>query len=303
MPLLRVEAEKLSNNTLLQGVVEEIIDRDFMFAMLPFAKVNSKAYVYNREKTLAGADFIAVNDTINESASTFDEIVAKLTILAGDVDVDKFLIETMGDTNDQIATQLQAKAKGIGRQFQAQVANGTAGANAFDGLPNLVSAAQTIHAAGTSGAAPASVTMELLDQLRDMVKLGADAFVMRSGTWRAVRAALRALGGTDPGHIMLKEFGMSMPAFDGTPVLINDFLAGDEDAGDGGNNTCSIYAVRFNEVDGLHGIYGGESAGLRLETVGTVQNKDAFRFRMKWYASLVLKSTQALARLRGVANI
>ncbi|MDR8305885.1 phage major capsid protein, partial [Acinetobacter baumannii] len=56
MPLLREEAEKLSNNQLVQGVVEEIIDRDDLFAILPFTQVNGKAYVYNREKTLGGAN-------------------------------------------------------------------------------------------------------------------------------------------------------------------------------------------------------------------------------------------------------
>ncbi len=38
MPLLREEAEKLSNNQLVQGVVEEIIDRDDLFAILPLHK-------------------------------------------------------------------------------------------------------------------------------------------------------------------------------------------------------------------------------------------------------------------------
>ncbi|HBQ8741812.1 TPA: phage major capsid protein, partial [Klebsiella pneumoniae] len=52
MPLLREEAEKLSNNELEQGVIETIIDRDDLFAVLPFMKINSKAYLYNREKTL-----------------------------------------------------------------------------------------------------------------------------------------------------------------------------------------------------------------------------------------------------------
>ncbi len=35
MPLLREEAEKLSNNELEQGVIETIIDRDDLFAVLP----------------------------------------------------------------------------------------------------------------------------------------------------------------------------------------------------------------------------------------------------------------------------
>ena len=298
MPLLRVEAEKLSNNTLLQGIVEEIIDRDAMFAMLPFAAVNSKALVYNRENTLAGADWLDPNDTITEEASTFTEVTAKLRILAGDVDVDKFLIETMGDTNDQVVTQIQAKAKGVGRKFHAQVAAGAAGAKAFDGIPNLVDPSMTFAVATNGGA----VTLELLDQLLDMVKNGADALVMRSGTWRAIRVLLRAMGGNTAQMIEIANFGHPVPAFDGIPVIINDFLAGDETQGTN-DATCSIYAVRFNEADGLHGIYGGASAGMRLENIGTVQNKDAYRFRIKWYASLVLKSTQSLARLKGVTNI
>ncbi|MDX5412915.1 MAG: hypothetical protein LPK02_07690 [Rhodobacterales bacterium] len=282
-------------------MVEEIIDRDAMFAMLPFQRVNSKALVYNRENTLAGADWLNPNETINEEASTFTEVTAKLRILAGDVDVDKFLIETMGDTNDQVVTQIQAKAKGVGRIFHAQVANGDATANprAFDGLPNLVDPSMTF-AAGVNGGA---VTLEMLDQLKDMVKLGADALVMRAGTWRAVRTLLRAMGGNTAMHVEIENFGVPVPAFDGLPVIVNDFLAGDEDQGTSVGNTCSIYAARFNEADGLHGIYGGDSAGMRVENIGTVQNKDSYRFRMKWYAGLVLKSTQSLARLRGVTNI
>lgn len=254
MPLLRAEAEKLSNNTLLQGIVEEIIDRDAMFAMLPFEQVNSKALVYNRENTLAGADWLDPNDTINESASTFTEVTAKLRILAGDVDIDKFLIETMGDTNNQVVTQLQAKAKGVARMFHAQVANGDSAANAkaFDGLPKLVDPSMTF-AVDTNGG---PITLELLDQLKDMVTLGADALVMRSGTWRAIRVLLRAMGGNTAQHIEIENFGVSVPAFDGLPVVINDFLAGDETQGTA-TETCSIYAARFNEADGLHGIFGG----------------------------------------------
>jgi hypothetical protein len=70
-----------------------------------------------------------------------------------------------------------------------------------------------------------------------------------------------------------------------------------------GTNLCSVYAVRLNEADGLHGLYGGSDAGLRIEDIGTVQNKDADRIRVKWYCGLALKSTQSLARLAGVSNV
>ena len=45
MPLLKVEAAKLSNNDLQAGVIEELIFKDQMFAMLPFEGTKGKAYV------------------------------------------------------------------------------------------------------------------------------------------------------------------------------------------------------------------------------------------------------------------
>jgi hypothetical protein len=70
--------------------------------------------------------------------------------------------------------------------------------------------------------------------------------------------------------------------------------------GTSGAVCSSIYALRLNEADGFHGLYGGDAAGLRIEDVGTVQNKDATRTRLKWYCGAALKSTRSLARLKGI---
>lgn len=299
MPLLREEAEKLSNNTLEAGVIEEIIDRDDLFAILPFMKVSSKAYLYNRENTLATADFLDPNEEIKENASTFTEHVAKLRILAGDVDIDKFLDATMGDTNDQMAIQIAKKAKGVARQFHQTLATGdvTKIAKSFDGIHKLVTDEQTITAGDNGGA----LTLALLDELCDLIPLGADVLVMRRGTIRAFRALLRATYGTDAVMQQLENFGRPMLTHNGIPIIMNEFLAADEVQGTEAK-TCSVYAVRLNEADGLHGIYGGESAGIVVENIGTVQNKDATRIRLKWYVGLALKSTRSLARLKGVVN-
>jgi hypothetical protein len=40
-----------------------------------------------------------------------------------------------------------------------------------------------------------------------------------------------------------------------------------------------------------------------VEPIGTVQNKDAFRWRVKWYAGLALKSTRSASRLVGITNV
>lgn len=301
MALLRTEAEKLSNNQLVSGIIEEIIDRDEMFALLPFTKVNGKAYVYNRENALPTVSFLDPNDAVTESAATFSEVTAKLRIIAGDVDVDKFLAATMGDTNPQKAIQIAAKAKAMARTFKDKLVNGDSAGDPkeFDGLKKLVVAGQTL-AAGTNGAA---ITLSMLDDLVDKVPNGPDVLIMRSGTVRAYLALLRATGGTHAAMIEIPNFGVPVLAHNGVPIVRNDFLPSDEVKGTSGAVCTSIYAARFNEVDGFHGIYGGDSAGFVVEDIGTVQNKDATRTRVKWYVGTALKSTKSVARLEGVTNV
>lgn len=300
MPLLRAEAEKLSQNQVVAGVIEEIIDRDELFAVLPFVGINGKAYVYDRENSLPTAAFLDPNDTIGEDAATFTEVVSKLRILAGDVDVDKFLQETMSDTNDQRSIQIAAKAKAVGRMFKQTLATGDSGANAkaFDGIKVLTPVGQTINAAANG----AALTLSMLDELADKVPNGADAYVMRPGTIRAYRALLYATGGITPQMVEIPNFGVPVLGHNGLPILRNDFLPGNETLGSG-TNLCSIYAVRLNEIDGMHGLWGGAQAGIRVEDIGTVQNKDADRIRVKWYCGLALKSSKSIARLQGITNI
>ena len=309
MPLLSAQAQLLSNNDLVAGIIEEIIYRDDLFAILPFMGVNGKAYVYNQENTLATADWLNPNDSVNESSSTFNEIVTTLKILAGDVDVDKFLQTTMSDTNDQMAIQIAKKAKGVALKFHQQLASGVAAtSNGFDGLPTLAANAQAyaatvggqqVDVAGVNGGA---LTLSMMDELCDMVPNGADVIVMRRGTIRAFRALLRATYGTDAVMQQLENFGRPMLTHNGIPVIMNEFLSNAETVGTNAN-TCSMYALRMNELDGLHGLYGGDNAGLVVENIGTVQNKDATRIRVKWYTGLALKSTRSIAQIQGITNV
>lgn len=300
MALLRAEAEKLSQNQVVQGIIEEIITVNEMFAMLPFAQVNGKAYLYKREKTLPTVAYLDPSEDVPESAATFEEVVTKLRILIGDVDVDKFLNETMSDTESQLGTQIALKVKAMARTFQGSVVNGDSATNAkeFDGLRALVSEPQTI-AAGVNGGA---LTLSALDELLDKVPNGADFIMMRSGTRRAFVAQLRAAGGNTGQLLQHPNFDHPVLQHNGVPIIINDYLPADEALGSAGATT-SIYAVRANEMDGLHGLYGGEAAGIRVESIGTVQNKDAVRTRVKWYCGLALKSTKSVARLKGITNV
>jgi hypothetical protein len=300
MPLLEAEANKLSVLQLERGVIEEIIDNEALFAIFPFKTVNGKSYDYNRENTLSEGDFLNPYDVVNEGAATFTEVNTRLRIMAGDVDLDKFLVSTQSDTNPQLAIQIAAKSKAMTRKFKNALVNGNNSVDpkSFDGIKVLVPAEQTLIA-GTNGAA---LSFSMLDELKDIVKLGADCYMMRLSTWRAVKALLRGMGGNTADTVMMENFGKPVPAIDGIPVIVNDFITTDEVMGSNAATT-SIYALKLDEAVGFHGIVGGEAAGLKVEEIGTVQNKDAIRYRVKWYVGTALKSTLSVSRLRGVTNI
>lgn len=300
MPLLAAEAAKLSIEDRERGVIEEIIDKDEMFALLPFMRVSDETYSYVREKTVPGGSFLDPYEDLEESAATFDPVSTKVRRFGGQVLIDNFMDAVQGNLNDQTAQQLAAKAKGMGRDFRREIVNGdtTVNPKGFDGLKRLTVANQTMFAGANGGA----VSYAALDELKDAVTKGADVLMMRQGTWRAIRALNRAMGGNTADHIMVNNFGYPIPVYDGTPVIINDYLPTDEVRGTA-NNTTSIYALRMNEVDGLHGIYAGESAGLNLLDLGHHPTKDARLWRMRWYAGLALKATHGVARLGGITNI
>lgn len=300
MPLLIEEAAKLSHDDKQRGVIEEIVEKDELFALLPFVRSNDKNYTYVRENAISEGDFLDPYENINEGAATFTEVSSKLKVLAGHVDMDNFTTKVQSALNDQIAIQLAAKAKGIGRKFRRTLVTGDSGVNAkeFDGIKKLVVANQTLSA-GTNGGA---LSFAALDELRDMVKYGADVLMMRQGTWRAIREISRAFGGNTADKMMIPNFGVPVWAYDGVPVIINDYLPGDETQGTN-VKTCSIYALRLNESDGFHGLYGGDSAGMQLQPLGDLENKDASRWRIKWYCGTALKATHSVARLKGITNV
>lgn len=293
MPLLKVEAEKLSQGELLRGVIEEFIDREELFALLPFSPVTGKALAYNREKTLATGDWLDVNENVNESASTFAEVNTRLRALIGDVDVDKFLDTTMSEHNSQRAIQIASKVKGMRNQFKDALINGTTANKQFDGIKALVTLDHTIDGTGKN------IGFSMLDELRDAVKLGADVIMMRSEHIRAYRALLRTMGGNNGSLIQVPNFAQPILAHDGCPIIVNDYIA-KTDSG-GGVFVSDIYAMKLDEGNGLHGLFAaGTPAGFVIEDLGTVQNKDATRTRIKMYTGLALKSNHALGKVRSV---
>ena len=293
MALTLVEASKLSNDTLLAGVIETMAQESPILQRLPFIEIVGNGLTYNRENAAPTAAFYAVGEDWAEDTPTFTQLTATLKILGGDADVDNFLRETRSNIQDLEAAVLQLKARAVQTLFDDTFVNGDTGADAdsFDGIDQLTDAGQTISM-GTDGA---TLSLDKLDELIDRVRPGKPAMLLMS---RRSRRTLNQLA-RDSGTFLeasRDEFGGMVQFYDGIPIGISDYINDAQTVGVNTDNS-TIFAMQFGE-----GALSGLSApgGLTVERVGSLETKDATRLRVKWYASLALFNTLKLAKLIGV---
>lgn len=294
MALTLTEGAKLSNDVLLEGVIETVVSESPVLQRLPFIEIVGNGLTYNRENAAATASFFTVGSTWTESTPTFTQITAALKILGGDADVDNYLARTRNNVQDLEAAVVALKAKAVQQKFDDAFINGDTSldANSFDGLDKMTIAGQT----ATMGANGATLTLAKVDELIDLVKVGKpDLLLMSRRTRRTLNSLARAAGS---GLVESDRdgFGGMVQFYDGVPIGVNDFISDTKTVGT--STDCStIYALQFGEgaMTGLTG-----PGGLTVERVGSLETKDATRLRVKWYVGLALFNDIKLAKLTGV---
>jgi HK97 family phage major capsid protein len=293
MALTKAQAAPLSNDLLLAGVIETIVNESQLLHFLPFMEVTGTAVRYARETTTGTTTWYDVGDTWTESTATFSEQTATLKILGGDADVDNFIAATYADTNDIEAEIIREKAKSVAYSFSTAFFTGNAVTNPkqFDGVNRLVTGARAMSM-GTNGAA---LTLDKLDEMIDMVKPGKPELLLMSKRTRRQLKALRR-GSGNILEVNVRDFGLQVETYDGIPIIVDDFLPENETLGTG-TNLSSIYAFKFGQGAGLMGL---EHGGIQAERVGELETKDATRTRLKWYCGLALFNDLGAARLQGI---
>ena len=293
MALTLAEPSKLSNDVLLTGVIETIIKDSPILQSLPFIEIVGNGLTYNRESTAATASFFDVGDTWTESTPTFAQITATLKIMGGDADIDNYLIATRSNVQDLEVAVIQLKAKAVQQLFEQTFITGDSVANAksFDGIDKLCESGQTLSMGVNGG----SLTLDKLDELVDTVKGGKPEILLMSRRSRRIINKLARTAGTFL-ETDRDQFGQMIQYYDTIPIGVSDYVADNQTQGS--NNDCStIYAMQFGEgaVAGLTG-----PGGLQVERVGSLEQKDATRTRIKWYSSVALFNGLKLAKLIGV---
>ncbi|HET6261783.1 MAG TPA: phage major capsid protein, partial [Chloroflexia bacterium] len=294
MPLTLAEATKLSQDMLLKGVVETIIEQSAVLRYLPFVQVVGNSLRYNQEASAGSVDFYSVGDTWTESAMTVTEVSTRLAILGGDADVDAFLQQTYSDPNDLRALVVAAKSKALANKFNDTFFNGDSAVNAkqFDGLKKLSAGTRTMN----KGANGELLEIEHLDELIDMIKPGTPHVLFMSKRTRRKLSNLRRTSGSVL-ETSLDMFGRRVLTYDGIPVEVDDFILDTYAQGSSGATTSRIYALQFGPGRGVQGF---ERGGIAVEEVGALETKNAHRYRVKWYVTVALTRAQGAAVLSGI---
>ena len=306
MALTLAEASKLSNDMLLQGVVETIIKDSPILQRLPFVEIVGNGLTYNQEKALPSIDFYDVGDTWVESTPTFEQKTANLKIMGGDADVDNFLKSTRSNIQDLEASVIELKAKALQDKFEEVFIYGDATTNPkhFDGLLKLVDTGTASDQVIAMADAGATLTLAKLDELIDAVKGGKpDMLLMSRRSRRKINALVRAVGGMVESD--RDKWGNFVQFWDGVLIGVNDWildthvLSGGVETDTTGGTCSTIYAVQVGEG----ALCGLTSPGhITAEDIGSLENKDATRTRVKWYVSLALFSSIKAAALIGVQD-
>lgn len=296
MALTLLEAAKLNTGDVYKaGVMMKFAETSDLLRVLPFEGIAGNSLKYNVEETLPGIGFRGVNESFTESTGILNPKVESLTIAGGDLDVDKFIVDTMGQ--DQRAVQEAMKVKALSLAWTKTFIKGDSEADPreFDGLQKRLAGDALIenHATG------AGLSLAKLDEAIDAVD-GATHILMSKSVRRRLTVAARtqSVGGNIT--YTKDEFGRQVAMYNDLPIVIidkdneNNDILGFTETG----STTSVYVVALGEgqVSGL------QNGGMDVRDLGELETKSAFRTRVEWYSGFGVFTPRTAARLKNITD-
>jgi hypothetical protein len=303
MALTLVEAAKRSQNPIQSAIIEMYARNSDVLMALPFTNIQGNALRYNREETLPGVGFRGVNEAYQESTGILNPVTEPLVIAGGDLDVDLFILQTMGA--DQRSVQEQMKVKALSLSWTAAFLAGDSATDprSFDGLQARITGNQLLQVGAVGAGAPLSLMQ--LDALIDQVEQPTHLIMNKTMRRRLTEAARTAAVG---GNLQwdVDAFGRQIAKYNDLPILIADFdntgaqiLPFTEPTPNGTPAlTTSVYCVSF--ADGMLG--GIQNGTIDARDLGELQTQPVMRTRVEWFSGIACYHGRAAGRLRNITN-
>lgn len=315
------EAAKLEQSPLKRGFILDLLRYSPLLNRVPFVDSPGLRITGNRWQTLPSVGFRKVNGSYSESTGTVEEVQETLALLGGDVFVDRVFTKAPGYAQNPLQVQMQMKAKAVAFQFNDSFINGDLASNAdsFNGLKQRVTnmpARQTIDLSSADDSlkvlASSANEHTFVDAIHQAVKYcdGATDILCNEATYLGLGQVARRLNLFQVIQDALGKKWESMSSGSDMVNFVDVGLKGDksteiitstEDPGDGGNDSSSIYVVRMDTSDGLHGL---QIAGLGMDIYDPTKGGEdptAPRLirRIDWATGLRNLSNYCIVRIKG----
>lgn len=303
MPLTLIEAAKLNPGNVIQNAIIELYaGSSSVLNILPFQNIAGNALKYNREGSLPGVGFRGVNEAYTPSTGILNPMTEALVIAGGDLDVDKFIVQTMGAGQRAVHEAMKVRALALSWTRSFFKGDTDADPREFDGLQKRVVGAQKIAAGSTANGT--ALSLAKLDEAIDQT-LNPTHLFMSKAMKRKFSAAIRATSVS--GNIVntVDALGKPVMQYNGLPIETVDLdnagaaiLPFTEAATSGTATATSLYVVSVTP-EGLQGIQNGI---IDVRDLGELQSQPQFRTRVEWFNGIMIQNGRAVTRLWSIAD-
>lgn len=303
MALTLLEAAKLETGDLIrQAIIEMYAGSSDILTVLPFENIPGNALKYNREQSLPGVGFRGVNESYTESTGVLNPLTESLVIAGGDLDVDKFIIDTMGASQRSVHEQMKVRALALAWTKKFIKGDTASDPREFDGLQTRLTGSQLIAAGSTSGGT--ALSLAKLDEAIDQT-LNPTHLLMSKAMARKFAAAARNTSVAGFVNYSTNELGKRIMSYNDLPIITVDLdntgsaiLPFTEAATSGGATATSLYVLSLGS-DSLIGLQNG---GMDVRDLGELQTAPKFRTRVEWYNGIAMFNGRAATRLYSIAD-
>jgi hypothetical protein len=303
--LTLVEAAKLETGDVVrQAIIELYAGSSDILMNLPFDTIPGNAMKYNRESSLPGVGFRGVNEAYTPSTGVLNPLTEALVIAGGDLDVDKFIVDTMGMA--QRSTHEAMKIRALSLAWTKKFIKGDTASDPreFDGLQVRITGDQKIPAGTTDGGD--ALSLAILDQAIDQT-LNPTHLLMSKAMRRRLTAAARTT--TVGGYVTYEKdaFGRTVTMYNDLPIMTVDldnagaailgFTEVSNNVGVTATGT-SIYVLSMG--DGA--ISGLQNGGVDVRDMGELQTAPVYRTRVEWYNGFAIYNGRAATRIWSIKD-
>lgn len=312
--------------TLMEAAVTEAVDpreavivkmftqESQIFKDIPMKRIFGRYYDYARETALGGGTLWRAPNTSWTAANGIHTPYREhLKILGGTVDADKYITTT--DPNgptDLKRRHTKLKIQELMNEFDRCIVEGSelSDPNQIVGWRSRVTSSTQL----ITPSAPGALTLRKLNEAIDAVKgPNSEKVIYMNPTMRLKLWDLVDTAASGSRYQITKEegmFGEMLERYAGCKLRVmrtegdgSSILGFDETVG--GTTTCtSLYVVRYNEDDGVCGVYnhGGSGKLIMVEETERVNGQPIDRLLFEGYYGAVVHQPRAIARLTGITN-